>query len=384
MGHGGGGEKLTERLAIRPTSEVIRHDVRREVGAVVSGSADPDQPVGQRDALGKTHARPFLRTLELCGKKVTRRSDRARGGGRSRRACSTCIAMSPRTSPRCRSTSVRRARSERFAAPRTYSIEALMPDGKALQAATAADCSREFFARVRHLVSSRRSDAAVRLDDVVGDVVACSAPLIMVHGDDRGLHPAGVAPVEVVIVRSFAATVRRARCGARIARLQAGRLAREARRSPGTVARLRSSTSGTCAAYALRIEIETRDLEAGVATLVTRPRVQRRGQKRTVPLGAIVAEIPAVLDEIQASLFAQNRAFLGRHDLDERSCGVLPFARRTRRDDRHRLVQSPECEAAIKEASSATTAQSPPAGAQCNLRRVRRAGDGPGGCCQSY
>jgi prolyl-tRNA synthetase len=107
----------------------------------------------------------------------------------------------------------------------------------------------------------------------------------------------------------------------------------------------------------LRIELGARDLEGGVATLVRRDRAfKEEGQKRTVPLGAIVAEIPGVLDEIQASLFAQAKAFLTSHTitttdraaflrlLDERA-GMIEIA----------WCERPACEAAIKDATSATS-----------------------------
>jgi prolyl-tRNA synthetase len=116
----------------------------------------------------------------------------------------------------------------------------------------------------------------------------------------------------------------------------------------------------------LRIELGARDLEAGVATLVRRDRAfKEEGQKRTVPLERIVAELPAVLTEIQASLYAQAKAFLTSHTiatddrveffrlLEERA-GMIDIA----------WCERPDCEAAIKEASSATSR---------NLRRPARA-----------
>jgi prolyl-tRNA synthetase len=107
----------------------------------------------------------------------------------------------------------------------------------------------------------------------------------------------------------------------------------------------------------LRIELGARDLEAGVATLVRRDRAfKEEGQKRTIALDAIVGEIPGALVEIQASLFAQAKAFLESHTLSA-----------TSRDEFYRLLEEragmidipwcerAECEAAVKEATSATT-----------------------------
>jgi len=115
----------------------------------------------------------------------------------------------------------------------------------------------------------------------------------------------------------------------------------------------------------LRIELGARDLEGGVATLVRRDRAfKEEGQKRTVALDAIVAEIPPALEAIQASLFAQAKAYLETHTiacteraeffrlLEERA-GMIDIA----------WCELPACEAAIKDATSATSR---------NLRRPAR------------
>ena len=71
----------------------------------------------------------------------------------------------------------------------------------------------------------------------------------------------------------------------------------------------------------LRIELGARDLEAGVATLVRRDKAfKEEGQKRHVALDAVVAQIPGVLDEIQAALFAQAQDVPRRtHDRGSRT-----------------------------------------------------------------
>ncbi len=107
----------------------------------------------------------------------------------------------------------------------------------------------------------------------------------------------------------------------------------------------------------LRIELGARDLDAGVATLVRRDRAFKEdGQKRTLPLDAIVAAIPAALEEIQASLFAQAKAYLTAHTLAATDRDT--FIRLL--DERAGLIEipwceRPACEDAVKQATSATT-----------------------------
>ena len=92
--------------------------------------------------------------------------------------------------------------SERFAgATHTYSIEALMPDGKALQAGTSHELGQNF---------SRAYDISFAAEDQSQQYAWTTSwgmswrmlgAMIMVHGDDRGLRiPPKMAPIEVVIV----------------------------------------------------------------------------------------------------------------------------------------------------------------------------------------
>ena len=107
----------------------------------------------------------------------------------------------------------------------------------------------------------------------------------------------------------------------------------------------------------MRIELGARDLAQGVATLVRRDRAFKEdGQKVTVKLEEVPARLRVLLDEIQHSLLVQAEAFLRSH--------TLPAASR---DEFLRLLREragmvdipwcdrPECEALVKEQTSATT-----------------------------
>jgi len=107
----------------------------------------------------------------------------------------------------------------------------------------------------------------------------------------------------------------------------------------------------------IRLELGNRDLDAGVATVVRRDKaVKEEGQKQQVPLDDVVAFIPTLLEQIQHNLFAQAKTFLQDHTI-----ATLD------RDEFFRLLSEragmidvpwcgrPECEAAVKEATSAST-----------------------------
>jgi prolyl-tRNA synthetase len=363
----GGGEKLTERLAIRPTSEVIIGTMYAEW---LQSYRDLPILINQwaNVVRWEKRTRPFLRTLEFlwqeghtahateqeAAEEVARMLDVYRDVAEN--ICAVPVYLGEKSA------------SERFAgATHTYSIEALMPDGKALQAGTSHELGQNF---------SRAYDISFQAEDQTQQFAWTTSwgmswrmlgALIMVHGDDRGLRlPPKMAPTEVVIVP----IVR----GDGTAVLDAARALFTECKKSGLRVKL-DDRQGQSPGFKfnewdmrgvpLRIELGTRDLEAGVATLVRRDRAFKEdGQKRTVALDAIVAAIPAALEEIQASLFAQAKAYLESHTvaasdraeffrlLEERA-GMIDIA----------WCERPACEAAVKEASSATSR---------NLRRPAR------------
>jgi len=355
----GGGEKLSERLAIRPTSEVIIGTMYAEW---LQSYRDLPILINQWANVMRweKRTRPFLRTLEFlwqeghtahateqeAAEEVARMLDVYRDVAEN--ICAVPVYLGEKSA------------SERFAgATHTYSIEALMPDGKALQAGTSHELGQNF---------SRAYDISFQAEDQTQQLAWTTSwgmswrmlgALIMVHGDDRGLRlPPKMAPTEVVIVpivRGDGTAVLDAARALFTECKKAGlrvKLDDREGQSPGF-----KFNEWDMRGVPLRIELGARDLEGGVATLVRRDRAfKEEGQKRTVPLDAIVAEIPAALEEIQAGLFAQAKAFLESHTiasgdraeffrlLEERAGMIdIPWCER------------PECEATIKEATSATS-----------------------------
>ncbi len=363
----GGDEKLTERLAIRPTSEVI-------IGVMYAEwlQSYRDLPIlinqWANVVRWEKRTRPFLRTLEFlwqeghtahatsseAAEEVARMLDVYREVAETIAAVPVVVGE--------------KSVSERFAgALHTFSIEGLMPDGKALQAGTSHELGQNF---------SRAYDITFAAEDQTEQYAWTTSwgmswrmigAMIMVHGDDRGLRiPPKMAPVEVVIVpivRGDSTAVLDAARDLFSACKRAGirvKLDDREGQSPGF-----KFNEWDLRGVPLRIELGARDLDAGVATLVRRDRAfKEEGQKRTVPLDRIVAEIPAALDNVQTSLFVQAKAYLDAHTRPAGDRATF-FQLLT---DRAGLVEipwceRPECEAAVKDATSATTR---------NLRRPAR------------
>jgi prolyl-tRNA synthetase len=364
----GGGEKLAERLAIRPTSEVI---IGTMYADWIQSYRDLPMLINQWANVlrWEKRTRPFLRTLEFlwqeghtahateqeAAEEVARMLDVYRDVAEN-------VAAVPVLAGE-------KSASERFAgATHTFSIEALMPDGKALQAGTSHELGQNFSHAYEITFSAEDQTQQYAWTTSWGMSWRMLGALIMVHGDDRGLRiPPKMAPVKVVIVPIVRGdpTAVVAACRKLYAECKAAGLRVKLDDRDGQTAGFKFN-EWDLRGVPLRLELGARDLDAGVATLVRRDRaVKEEGQKRTVALGEVVAAIPPLLDEIQASLLEQARTFLTSHtfvvtDRDEffrlltERAGMIEIA----------WCERAACEAAIKEATSATTR---------NLRRPAQA-----------
>ena len=210
--------------------------------------------------------------------------------------------------------------SEKFAgASRTYSIEALMGDGRALQAGTSHNLGQNF-AKAFEIQFQGRDKALQHVWTTSWGVsTRLIGGVIMTHGDDSGLVlPPNIAPYQVVIVPiprgNWKETVL-PKAEAIRDELVAPRRAREARRDAKRTRRAGSTPSGSCAACrcgsrsARRTSRRRRCFRRGA----TRAR-RRRSRSPIWP-----TRVPALLDEIQANLLARARAVpRGAHDAKPR------------------------------------------------------------------
>jgi prolyl-tRNA synthetase len=355
----GGGEKLTERLAIRPTSEVI-------IGVMYADwiQSHRDLPILINQWVNvlrwEKRTRPFLRTMEFLWQEGhTAHATEAEAAAEVAqmldiyREVAEEVAGVPVVTGE-------KSSSERFAgANHTYSIEALMPDGKALQAGTSHELGQNF---------SRAYDIDFQAEDGTQQYAWTTSwgmswrmigAVIMVHGDDRGLRiPPLLAPVEVAIVpivRGDAAPVL----------AEAQRLYDELRaagvrvklddrdgKSPGN-----KFADWDMRGVPIRIELGQRDVDAGVVTLVRRDfEVKSEGQKTTAPAADVARAVRSLLGEIQKNLYAQAKAYLDAHIVvvTERAAFIAALK------ERAGLVSiawcdRPACEKAVKDETSAAT-----------------------------
>jgi prolyl-tRNA synthetase len=251
----------------------------------------------------------------------------------------------------------RKSASERFAgADQTYSIEAMMGDGKALQAGTSHNLGQNFAKAFNIRYLDREGALQFCWTTSWGLSTRFIGAIIMVHGDDQGLIlPPRVAPIQVIFVPIFKtdeekALVLDAARKASAALLAAGIRVRTDERdglSPGF-----KFNDWEMRGVPLRIEIGPKDVAKGTVVLARRDKPGKEG-KSFVPQEGLAAAVTTALEEIQKALLERARAFRDAHTSEPKNYEEFQTAVETG----FALAfwcGSPDCEAKIKEQTKAT------------------------------
>ncbi len=212
--------------------------------------------------------------------------------------------------------------NERFpGAVGTWSIEAMMQDGKALQAGTSHFLGTNF-AKAQNI---RFQNAEGQLEHANttswGVSTRMIGALIMVHGDDDGLRvPPRVAPWQVVIVPMLRDAPEDEALVAYCRELQAALAAQSAFGEPVRALLDLKPVKSTTKRWGwvkkgapLVIEVGGRDMAAGNVSVIRRDRLYREDGKLDSASAArdgFAAGAPALLAEIQQALFDQAKARL--------------------------------------------------------------------------
>ena len=205
---------------------------------------------------------------------------------------------------------------ERFpGAVDTYSIEAMMQDGKALQAGTSHFLGQNF-ARAQNIKFAGTGGAEEFCWTTSWGVsTRLIGAVIMTHSDDDGLVlPPRIAPAQVVILpiartdeertrvleacRSLEVTLGEARFDGEPVRVKLD--ARDLRGGDKVWQHVKQGVP-------IRVEVGPRDLAAGTASVSRRDRGPK--EREAVPLADLAGRVTVVLAEIQRGLFDKARAF---------------------------------------------------------------------------
>ena len=197
----GGGEELPEPLAIRPTSEAM---ICSMYAKWVNSWRDLPILINQWANIVRWEkvTRPFLRTTEFLWQEGhTLHETEAEAEAETLKMLHVYRSFSEETLA-MPVLFGRKTDSEKFAgALRTYAIEALMGDGKALQAGTSHNLGQHFAKAYGIEFLGRNQERLMPWSTSWGTSTRMIGGLIMTHGDDSGLIlPPKLAPYQVVIV----------------------------------------------------------------------------------------------------------------------------------------------------------------------------------------
>jgi prolyl-tRNA synthetase len=319
-----GGKALEEPLAVRPTSEAL---IWSTYARWIQSYRDLPLLYNQWANVVRWELRPrlFLRTTEFLWQEGhTAHETEAEALAETLTILHDVYADTIESVLAIPVLRGRKSESERFpGAVDTYALEALMRDGKALQAATSHYLGQGFAQAFGVRFTGRDGTEQHPYATSWGASTRLVGGVVMAHGDDRGLRlPPKVAPYQVVVVpiagEADRAPVREA-VAALAAELRAAgirvRVDDRAEHRPGF-----KFHEWELKGVPLRVEVGARDLAAGAATVVRRD----TGEKRQIPLPSLGRAVPDTLADIQASLFASARDEQARRTLrDPDSYGAL-------------------------------------------------------------
>jgi len=308
-----GSEKLEERLALRPTSEAV---INAMFARWVKSYRDLPVLINQWCNIFRAEkaTRLFLRTSEFLwqeGHTLHRTQDGAEEEALKILGLYLDFLANDLAMPVL---SGLKPESEKFAgADRTYTMEAMMPDGQALQAGTSHNLGQGFARAFEIKYLDENNKEQHPWGTSWGVTTRLIGALVMTHGDDRGLFmPPKVAPVQAVVVpilfgKNDDAVL--ARC----------------REALGSLAGLRTKLDADAKQTAgwkfnqyemlgvpVRVEIGPKDLEKQAAVLVPRD----GSGKRFVKFAELRLEVDKLLSEVGTRMYetalARMRAMMAR------------------------------------------------------------------------
>ncbi|HLB35655.1 MAG TPA: proline--tRNA ligase [Gemmatimonadales bacterium] len=302
----GGGKELEEPLVIRPTSETIIYAM---LAKWVQSYRDLPVLLNQWANIVRWELRTrlFLRTTEFLwqeGHTAHATADEAEAEARLilgiyRRFAEEWMAMPVITGAK--------TDAEKFAgAVRTYAIEALMQDNRALQAGTSHNLGQNFAKAFEVRYQTTTGDWEYVWSTSWGVSTRLIGGLVMTHSDDKGLIcPPRLAPLQVIVVPIWKSDSDQQGV------LEAAQQARHSLVAAGVSAQVddRDAVKPGAKYYhweargvPVRLEIGPRDVAQGQAVLA-----RRTGGKASVPLAGLADAVRRAMDEIQAGLLEAAR-----------------------------------------------------------------------------
>jgi prolyl-tRNA synthetase len=351
----GGGQKLEEPLVVRPTSETI---IGHMYAKWIKSYRDLPLLINQwaNVVRWEMRTRLFLRTLEFYwqeGHTAHATHDEAEEETLRILDLYADFAINEAAVPVIPG---RKSETEKFAgALRSYTIEGMMGDTRALQAGTSHNLGQNFAKAFEIQYLDQNNTLQHCWTTSWGLSTRFVGAVIMTHGDDQGLVlPPRLAPIQIVIVPIFKSDAEQSQVMPVVERLKAELSAFRVHVDDRT-----EVTPGfkfnhwELRGVPLRIEVGPKDVEKESVMTARRDQPGKPG-KKILSQQNLAAQVGELLDEIQAALLAKATAFRDANiheprdyeHLKEIVLGGWAYSW---------WCGSKECEAKVKEDTKATT-----------------------------
>ncbi|MGN0171696.1 MAG: proline--tRNA ligase [Acutalibacteraceae bacterium] len=294
----GGEEKLAERLCVRPTSETVFCEHYKNI---IHSYRDLPKLYNQWCSVVRWEktTRPFLRTMEFYWQEGHTMHETEQEAREETERMLNVYADFCEQSLAIPVIKGKKTEKEKFAgAQATYTIEAMMHDGKALQSGTSHYFGDGFAKAFDIQFTDRDNKLQYPHQTSWGMSTRIIGAIIMTHGDDNGLVlPPRVAPIQVVIVP--------------VAMHKEGVLekARALKERLQSVVRVKLDESDNSPGWKfaeyemkgvpLRLELGPRDIENDQCVVVRRD----TREKTIVPLSELEQRLPELLDAVHDGLY---------------------------------------------------------------------------------
>ena len=307
----GGLNQLPERLCVRPTSETLFCDFYKNI---IQSYRDLPKVYNQWCSVVRweKETRPFLRSREFLWQEGhTAHATAEEAEQRTVQMlnvyadfCEEVLAM-----PVVRG---QKTEKEKFAgAEATYTIEALMHDGKALQSGTSHNFGNGFAKAFGIQYTDKDNKLQYVYQTSWGMTTRLIGAIIMVHGDDSGLVlPPRIAPVQAMVIpiqqqKDGVLDTAKEVCE-RIGKVCRAKLD-DSDKSPGW-----KFSEQEMRGIPVRIELGPKDIAAGKCVAVRRD----TREKIEIALDELEAKLPELLEQIQKDMFARAKAHRDAHIWD--------------------------------------------------------------------
>ena len=301
----GGTEKLDEKLCVRPTSEVLFCDYYKKT---IKSYRDLPKLYNQWCTIVRWEktTRPFLRSREILWQEGHTMHETAEEAMNETLKMLHIYEDFQRNYLAIPVIVGKKTEKEKFAgAESTYTLEAMMYDGVALQNGTSHYFGDRFASAFGINYLNKENKLATPFQTSWGLTTRMIGAIIMVHGDDRGLViPPNIAPTKVIIipigendnVKNTTENITE-----NLKKLDISYKIDNSNKTPGF-----KFAEAEVKGYPIRIEIGSRDLENNEVTVVRRDTLE----KIKFNPSEVVDKLPQIFNDIQQNMY--NRALKRR------------------------------------------------------------------------